>query len=135
MNNDYIDGLPSNRNFGFFLSILFFASSIYILVFYKFILIFLLLMVLSVLSVVVALYNPNYLQGLNENWFKIGQVLGRIVSPLVLGVIFFIVITPLAVVARLFGRDELRMNLSPSSTWWIDVKSKNNDIHAFKQQF
>lgn len=68
-----------------------------------------------------ALARPKLLSPLNRVWLRFGLLLHRIISPLVLGILFFAVITPVAVVTRLFGRDVLRRRLEPAAaSYWLD---------------
>jgi hypothetical protein len=89
-------------------------------------------LVFSVLSV----FCPNSLEKLNYYWYVLGIWLGKIVSPIVLGLIFFILISPIAIILRLRGRDELKLRRSSyeGSAYWIDrVESISQD--SFKDQF
>jgi hypothetical protein len=79
-----------------------------------------------------AFVASNLLQPLNLLWYKLGMLLGKIVSPIVLGAIFFLMITPVALFLRLLKRDELRLKLA--STNWKS-KIETTDIDSFKNQF
>ena len=61
--------------------------------------------------------------------------MGRVVSPLVLGILFFIVITPVAIFMRCFGRDELRLNKRNVTSYWIIRESTRLDSESFNEQF
>jgi hypothetical protein len=63
--------------------------------------------------VVVALVRPGLLGPLNRLWFKLGMLLHRIVSPVVMGVLFYLVITPFALVMRVLGKDQLLLKYEP----------------------
>ena len=65
---------------------------------------------------------------------KFGILLGMIVSPIVMGLIFFGLFTPIAMLMRLFGRDELRLSLKKKKTHWINRKSLK-EFDLFKKQF
>ena len=68
-----------------------------------------------------AFLAPNLLEPLNKSWMTIGELMGKLISPLVLGVIFFLIITPVALLTRIFGRDELRLKIpKKSSTYWVN---------------
>jgi multisubunit Na+/H+ antiporter MnhG subunit len=89
----------------------------------------------AVLVAVVTLVSPKLLAPFNRAWFTLGQLMGRVVSPIVLGVIFFLILTPVALIARVLGRDELRLKRASVDSYWID---RHNDISAaesFKNQF
>lgn len=79
---------------------------------------------------------PKILAPMNSAWFLFGALLGRIVSPIVLGILFFVVITPTSLIARLFGRDELRLKRHPISSYWIHRKPPSDSSQSsFKHQF
>ena len=64
---------------------------------------------------------------LNRIWFKFGIILGGIVSPIVMGLVFFLVVTPISLILRLFKKDTLNLKKNDSMTYWIkklDKKSK-----------
>ena len=72
--------------------------------------------------------NSKILTPLNKLWFKFGLFLGKIVSPIVMGVIFFFVVTPIGLFMRLLGKDLLNLKFNSSSkTYWMlrdKLKSK-----------
>lgn len=90
---------------------------------------------LSGLIALITIIAPKLLAPFNRLWFQLGQLMGRIVSPIVLGAIFFLLLTPVAVVTRLFGRDELRLKRKAVSSYWIERKSENSTAESFKNQF
>lgn len=83
----------------------------------------------------VAVAAPNLLTPLNKAWMKLGELMGKVVSPLVLGIIFFLLITPVALVTRLFGRDELRLKKANMNSYWIDRVPPGPAGDSFKNQF
>lgn len=90
---------------------------------------------LAVLVVLVTLAAPKLLAPFNRAWFALGQLMGRVVSPLVLGAIFFLILTPVALVTRLFGRDELRLKRKAVDSYWIDRHHDTTTAESFKNQF
>ena len=92
-------------------------------------------LVLVFVFLLCTLIAPKLLRPLNKAWYKLGLFLGRFVSPIVLGILFFIVITPVAVVTRLAGRDTLRLRKQSTDSYWIDRKPPGPDPESFKQQF
>lgn len=78
---------------------------------------------------------PPLLHPLNSAWFAFGEILGRVVSPLALGVIFYALITPISVITRLFGRDELRLKRRAVRSYWVLRQTSIPDPTSFKQQF
>ena len=125
--------LPSNRKFGFFFTFVFALAAAYFYysanvswayVFIATTLIFLL----------VTLTKSDALLPLNKLWMRFGLLLGMIVSPIVLGIIFFGLFTPIAIVMRLSGRDELRLKFIKKPSHWISRKDPLKS-ESFKHQF
>lgn len=125
--------LPSNKKFGFFFSVIFLLISSYYLYLNE-IIIALILGFISVLFFFVSLLKAGLLLPLNIVWMKFGILLGKLISPIVLGTIFFFMFTPVAVIMRLVGRDELRLRLNFQNSYWIKRKSSINKA-SFKRQF
>jgi hypothetical protein len=82
-----------------------------------------------------SLTSPRVLAPLNKAWFYLGRGLGKIISPIVMGVIFFGILTPVAIVTRLFGRDELRLKRRAVNSHWVDRTSPIEAAQSFKKQF
>jgi predicted membrane metal-binding protein len=83
--------------------------------------------VISVVFLILGLLNSKILTPLNILWFKFGIFLGKIVSPLIMGIIFFLVVTPIGLLMRLLGKDLLNLKNNSSNSYWIekkDLKSK-----------
>ena len=76
-----------------------------------------------------ALATPRHL------WHLLGLLLGKIVSPLVLGTIFFVLITPVSMLTRLFGRDELKIKKRSVESYWIDRSPPSPASDSFKNQY
>jgi hypothetical protein len=89
----------------------------------------------AVLIAIVTLFAPKLLAPFNKAWFALGQLMGRVVSPIVLGAIFFLLLTPVGLVTRLFGRDELRLKRKSVDTYWIDRHHDADAAESFKNQF
>ena len=90
----------------------------------------------SVILFVVTLARPSILSPLNRAWFKFGLLLGQVVNPLILGVVFFLVITPIAVIRRLLGKDSLRLKSKPSlESYWIDRNPIGPKPSSMTKQF
>jgi hypothetical protein len=84
-------------------------------------------MVLSIIFIILGLINSKLLTPLNILWFKFGIFLGKIISPLVMGIIFFFVVTPIAILMRLLQKDLLNLKYNDSSSYWVkkdEIKSK-----------
>lgn len=91
---------------------------------------------IGVLFLVSAMVRPAILKPLNGVWFMFGNLLHKIVSPLVMGAIFFIVMTPIGLLMRLTGKDLLSLKLSRSeASYWIDQKNDETESSDMTQQF
>ncbi len=125
--------MPSNRNFGFFFSFVFLVASLFCykssidLAFYVFGCSGLLLLGIS-------FAQADLLRPLNKMWMSLGLLLGMFVSPIVLGIIFFALFTPIAFVTRFAGRDELRLRFGEQTSHWIRRETAGQ-IYSFKHQF
>jgi hypothetical protein len=84
---------------------------------------------------VVTLFSPKALRPLNFAWFKLGELMGKIVSPIVLGIIFYLLITPVGLVGRLFGRDELKLKRGQEQSYWIKRDPPGPSGESFKNQY
>lgn len=90
----------------------------------------------AALFLLAALAYPKVLHPLNVAWMHLGHLLNRVVSPLVMGVIFFGLLTPIATIMRLRGRDELRRKFDPrGESYWIRRDPPGPDGSTFPQQF
>ena len=125
--------LPSNRKFGIFFIFVFFITSSYfflsdgILISYAF-------FALAVVLLLITFTNEDALLPLNKLWMRFGQLMGKIISPIVLGIIFFVIFTPYGLVMRLFGRDELRLKLGKRESYW-KLRKQVKPQTSFRKQF
>lgn len=84
----------------------------------------------------VALVRPALLAGLNRRWIKLGTLLGNVVSPIALGILFFIVFVPLAALLRLRGKDPLRLKRDPgAASYWIAREPPGPPPDSMTNQF
>ena len=84
-------------------------------------------LVISLIFLILGLLNSKLLLPLNKIWFKFGILLGKIVSPLIMGIIFFLVVTPIGLFMRMLGKDLLNLKFNTQKSYWIEresVKSK-----------
>ena len=125
-----IQKLPSNRNFGIVFFVVFFVISLYPLTYNGDITRWSL--VISIIFLILGLINSKILSPLNKIWFKFGLFLGRIISPLIMGMIFFFVVTPIGYLMRLIGKDLLNLKYNDNKTYWIE---KNGPKSKMKNQF
>ena len=73
---------------------------------------------ISIVFLILGLFNSKILNPLNVIWFKFGLLLGRIISPLVMGVIFFVIVTPIGIFMRLIKKDLLNLKFNNNKTYW-----------------
>ncbi len=92
-------------------------------------------LVLAALLLACSLSKPNLLHPFNKAWYQLGLFLGRFISPIVLGFLFFIVITPIAIGIKLAGRDALKLRKQNVDSYWIDRKPPGPEPESFKEQF
>ena len=125
--------LPSNKKFGFFFTFVFAVASSY---FYKTTNVSLSYTfgAVSLIFLFLTLVKDSILLPLNKLWMRFGLLLSMIVSPIVLGIIFFGLFTPIALIMKLCGRDELRLKFSKKLSHWIS-RSEPIKSASFKQQF
>ena len=123
--------ISSNRNFGFLFFVVFFVISLWPLKSQGDLRLW--AFILSLVFLVLGVLNSKFLTPLNKLWFKFGILLGSIVSPIVMGAVFFIVVTPVGLIMRFLGKDSLKMSIVKSaSTYWIKRDKKNSTM---KKQF
>ena len=111
--------LGSNRSFGIVFFIVFVLIAIYPLINQGEVRIWSL--IISFLFLFLGLLNSKILTPLNKLWFRFGLFLGKIISPIIMGVIFFLVVTPIGFLMRFFGKDVLNLKLNKKkSSYWIE---------------
>ena len=125
--------LPSNSKFGFFFSTIFLLASLYSYYIDSEFMVYILGLLCGIL-LITTITNPKVLLPLNKLWMKFGILLGMIVSPILMGIIFFGIFTPIAMIMRLLGRDELRLRFKKKKTHWIN-RITLTEIDSFKKQF
>ena len=122
--------IGSNRSFGIVFFIVFLLIAIYPLVNQGEIRVWSIL--ISLLFLILGIINSKILTPLNKVWFKFGIFLGKIISPIIMGIIFFLVVTPIAFLMRMLKKDLLNLKYNKNSTYWIE---KNEPKSKMKNQF
>ena len=82
---------------------------------------------IGIIFLILGILNSKFLTPLNKIWFKFGILLGQIISPIVMCIIFFLVVTPIAFIMRVLGKDVLKLKKNTDNSYWIkktDLKSK-----------
>ena len=122
--------ISSNRSFGIVFFIVFLLIALYPFTYGGEIRIWSL--IISILFLILGLLNSKILAPLNKIWFKFGILLGRIVSPLIMGIIFFLVVTPVGLIMRILGKDVLNLKFNANKSYWIE---KTGPKSKMKNQF
>lgn len=126
--------LPSNQKFGYFFSLIFSGFTVYAF-FNEWIYLVIFTLCIAIIFLLSTLIRPQILSPLNHIWYKFGLLLGIIVSPIVLGFIFFILISPIAIITRIFGRDELKLKIRSSNSYWVKRSSPGPSGNSFINQY
>ena len=89
-------------------------------------------LVLSIFLLALSFIKPQLLKPFNLLWMKLGETLGKVISPIIMLIIFFIVITPIGLILKIFKKDLLGLNFLNTNTYWIKRKTK---ITTMDKQF
>lgn len=92
-------------------------------------------LLIAALLFTVAHVRPSFLLPLNRAWMALAQLLNRVVSPIAMGVIFFGMISPIAVLMRIAGRDELRLSSRLLETQWVNRAEQVQCPPGFTRQY
>jgi large-conductance mechanosensitive channel len=122
--------IGSNRSFGIVFFIVFLLIAFYPLINQGDIRIWSVL--ISLLFLILGIINSKILTPLNKVWFKFGIFLGKIISPIIMGIIFFLVVTPIAFLMRMLNKDLLNLKFNKKSSYWIE---KTDLKSTMKNQF
>ena len=122
--------LPSNRSFGIVFFVVFLIIAVWPLKSNGDIRI--IPICISLVFLILGLFNSNFLKPLNFLWMKFGILLGNIISPIVMGIIFFLVVTPIAIIMKILGKDILGIKKNNKKTYWIN---KTGPKSKMKNQF
>ena len=122
--------ISSNRSFGIVFFVVFLLISLYPLTYDGEIRIW--FVILSLIFLVLGFVNSKILTPLNKLWFIFGIFLGKIISPIIMGIIFFLVVTPIGLIMRLIGKDILNLRYNKNKSYWIE---KDGPESKMKNQF
>ncbi|MFL2903265.1 MAG: SxtJ family membrane protein [Candidatus Pelagibacter sp.] len=122
--------IPSNRSFGFVFATVFFLIAIYPLINSGEIKNW--SIIISIIFLILGLINSRLLSPLNNLWFKFGIYLGKIISPIIMGIIFFLVVTPIGLIMKILKKDLLNLKYNSKKTYWIN---KTGPKSKMKNQF
>ena len=122
--------IGSNKSFGIVFFIVFLLIAIYPLINNGDLRIWSL--IIAIIFLILGLINSKVLTPLNKLWFKFGLLLGKVVSPLIMGIIFFLVVTPTGLIMRIIGKDLLNLKFNKKKSYWIE---KSGPKSKMKNQF
>ena len=122
--------ISSNKSFGIVFFIFFLLVSLYPLLKNENIRIWSL--IIALIFLVLGLFNSKILSPLNQLWFKFGLILGKIISPVIMGIIFFGVVTPIGFLMKILNKDLLSLKFNKEKSYWIE---KNGIKSKMKNQF
>ena len=122
--------IGSNRSFGIVFFVVFLIISIWPLLDEKELRYWSLLV--SFIFLILGILKSNILTPLNKVWFKFGILLGNIISPIIMAFVFFLVVTPISLIMKIFGKDILNLKKNKNSSYWI---KKDNQSGTMKKQF
>ena len=122
--------ISSNRSFGIVFFIVFILIAFYPLINQGEVRIW--SIVISLFFFILGIANSKILTPLNRIWFKFGLFLGKIISPIIMGIIFFLVVTPIGLIMRLFGKDVINLKFDSNKSYWIEKTEPKSNM---KNQF
>ena len=122
--------IGSNRSFGIVFFVFFLLVAIYPLINNGELRLWSL--IISIIFLLLGLVKSRILNPLNKLWFKFGIFLGKLISPIIMGIIFFLVVTPIGLLMKLLGKDLLNLKYNVNKSYWIE---KNDPKSKMKNQF
>ena len=125
-----IKNTVTNKNFGLTFFIVFLIITFWPLLYNEQIRIWSL--IVGFIFLILGLLNSKILTPLNILWFKFGIILGKFVSPIVMGVIYFFIVTPISIIMKIFGKDLLNLKYNNQKSYWVDKKGPKSKM---KNQF
>mgnify|MGYP001302231426 CR=1 FL=1 len=129
MNKDKIK-ISTNKSFGLVFFVFFLIISLFPLLENGNIRIW--AIIVSIIFLILGLLNSKILSPLNKIWFKFGILLGKFISPIVMGFVFFVVVTPTSLMMRIFGQNLLSLKKTNRKSYWIE---RSNIKSKMKNQF
>tara|TARA_B100000401_G_C52558912_1_gene602278 strand:- start:282 stop:671 length:390 start_codon:yes stop_codon:yes gene_type:complete len=89
-------------------------------------------LIISLIFLILGIVNSTVLTPLNKIWFKFGILLGNIISPIVMAIVFFVVVTPTGIIMKILRKDLIGLKKNNKNTYWIEKKAK---MTSMKNQF
>ena len=87
---------------------------------------------ISLIFLIISIIKPSLFTKLNKLWIEFGIILGKIISPIIMMLFFYIIITPTGLLLRIFGKDVMRLKKNNNTSYWIDRK---DNIQSMKNQY
>ncbi len=122
--------ISSNRSFGFLFAFVFSLVAFWPIFNQNEIRIWSL--IIAIVFLILGFFNSKLLTPLNKIWFRFGIFLGNFISPIIMGIIFFFVVTPTGLIMKLFNRDLINLKKSNKKSYWIEKKDIKSSM---KNQF
>jgi hypothetical protein len=122
--------ISSNKSFGLVFFVVFLAISIYPVFYNEDLRIW--SAIVSLVFLILGIMNSKILTPLNKIWFRFGILLGKIVSPIVMGIVYFGVVLPTSLIMRSLGKDLLKLKKDKKKTYWVESTSSKSSM---KNQF
>tara|TARA_Y100001970_G_scaffold204933_1_gene249521 strand:+ start:992 stop:1390 length:399 start_codon:yes stop_codon:yes gene_type:complete len=118
--------ISSNKSFGIVFAIVFFLIALWPIIKSDDIRIWSL--IVSIIFLILGIMNSSILTPLNKIWFRFGIFLGNLIAPVVMGIIFFFVVTPIGLIMRLLGRDLIKLKKNNENSYWIEKKDAESSM-------
>tara|TARA_B100001057_G_scaffold457967_1_gene506744 strand:+ start:290 stop:673 length:384 start_codon:yes stop_codon:yes gene_type:complete len=122
--------ISSNRSFGIVFFVVFLIIALYPLIYSGEIRIW--SAIISLFFLILGLLNSKILSPFNKLWFRFGILLGKVISPIIMAIIFFLVVTPIGFIMRILRKDVLNLKYNKNKSYWIE---KNGPKSKMKNQF
>ena len=122
--------ISSNRSFGIVFFVVFLLIALYPLNYNGEIRIW--SVIISLFFLILCLFNSKILAPLNKLWFKFGIFLGNIISPIIMAIVFFLIVTPICLIMRVLRKDLLNLKFNTKKSYWIEKKGPKSKM---KNQF
>ena len=120
----------SNRSFGILFFVVFLTISLWPLLKENDLRIW--SFIISILFLILGILNSKILSPIKRVWIRFGELLGKIISPIILAVVFFIVVTPIGLFMKILRKDLLNIKFTKDKSYWI---KRNKDLGPMKNQF
>ena len=87
---------------------------------------------ISLIFLILGILNSTILTPLKKGWIKLGEILGKVIAPIIMGFVYFVIITPIGLLMRLLGKDLLNIKYNKNKSYWI---KRTKNINTMKRQF